>query len=241
MKVFIHLLLMAVLMALFACPINKINDAKTVITLPTGTDVNPMVIALEKGPQWSHTIRPEPFVIQIYPQLVFWVEDEAGNLIKTLYISGADGKFSKHASKKKMGSEFFRECLPIWSDKVLSSHQELPSSTTPYPDAVTSATPQSSFDVVTHLGHIKSAITLYAEINKSGDYNASYTKENSDWNGQPSVLYSVDIADIRNGQSYALKPVGHSDVFQKSPVFKAGFENLDTALEMVSEIRVTFR
>ena len=236
-----NLFLLAGLMTVCACAINHLNDEKTVITLQTGTDGNPMVISLEKGPQWSHTIRPGPFVIHIYPQLVFWVEDDAGNLIKTLYISGADGKFSKHASKKKMGSEFFRECFPVWSDKVLSSHQKLPSSTTPYLDAVTSATPQSSFDVVTHLGHIKSAITLYAEINKSGDYNASYTKENSDWNGQPSVLYSVAIADIRNGQSYALKPVGHSDVSQNTPVFRAGFENLDTALEMVSEIRVTFR
>lgn len=240
MKVFYNLFLLVCLVFLFSCAINQINEEKTVVTLNTGTEVNPIVISLMKGPQWAHKITPGPFIIHIYPQVVFWMEDDAGNLLKTLYITGADGKFTKHATKKKMDSEFFRKCFPIWSDKIIQANQKLPGSSNPYPDAVTSATPQSSFDVATQIGNIKVPFSIYAEINKTGDYNDYYTEDLTDWVGQPSILYSVSVNQINKNQSYELTPVGHSNIQQGEPVLMNDFENIDSALQMVDKIRVKF-
>jgi len=233
---------LACVIALCSCAINHIKDEKTVITLPaTGPEnARPMVISLVKGSQWWHKITPGPFVIYIYPQVVFWMEDAHGHFIKTLYVTGADGKFAKHATKKKMGAAFFRECFPVWSNQIEKAGLKLPGSTTPYSDAVTSATPQSSFAVATHIGQTNDSFIIYAEINKTGDYNDYYTEDRTGWIGQPSIVYSVMIDPIAKDQTYFLKPAGHGSTDKDTPVLREGFDNITTALEMVREISVVF-
>jgi hypothetical protein len=222
-----------------SCAINRLNDEKTVITLESPQTENPVQISLTKGPQWSHKITPGPFIIHIYPQIVFWLEVNEGAVFKTLYITGANGDFSRHSTKRKLDAQFFKQCFPVWADKVIKAGERLPSAQYPYPDAVTSATPQSSFDLQLNIGNISEIFTIYAEINKTGDYNAVYTKENSDWVGQPSVIYAVKIHRPVTGEKIVFKPVGHSQA-GSTPVLCPGFEGLDTALEMVNDLHIKF-
>lgn len=228
------------LMIFFSCEINRLNQEKTVITLKSSDIENPVQISVIKGPQWSHKITPGPFVIHIYPQIVFWLEDDKGSVFKTLYITGANGSFSRHSTKRRLGARFFEECFPVWAEKVLRAGNSLPTAEHPYPDAVTCATPQSSFDLNLGIGQIPETSTVYAEINKTGDYNSVYTEENSQWSGQPSVVYAAEIRKPVRGQIIRFKPVGYSRA-GSSPVLQYGFEGLDTALEMVDEMTVMFK
>jgi hypothetical protein len=222
-----------------SCAINRLDEEKTVITLESPQTENPVQISLIKGPQWSHKITPGPFIIHIYPQVVFWLETNEGRIFKTLYITGANGNFSRHSTKRRLDARFFEACFPVWADKVLKAGGRLPSAQYPYPDAVTSATPQSSFDLNLRIGRLPESISLYAEINKTGDYNAVYTKENSGWAGQPSVIYAAKIHAPAAGEKVALEPEGYGQA-GSAPVLHAGLEGLDTALELVEEISILF-
>ena len=227
------------LMLFFSCEMNRLNQEKTVVTLHSSIIGNPVRISVVKGLQWSHKITPGPFVLHIYPQIVFWLETDHGAVFKTLYITGANGSFSKHSTKRRLGARFFEECFPVWADKILKAGESLPSVQHPYPDAVTGATPQSSFDLLLNIGNISDPFTIYAEINKTGDYNAVYTEENSQWSGQPSVVYAAEIRGPVEKQIIRFKPVGYSRA-GSTPVLQHGFEGLDTALEMVSGISIEF-
>jgi len=239
-KICSYLLLMILCLTFYTCAINKLNDEKTVITLRKNAAGNPVTIALTKGPQWAHKITPGPFVIHVYPQLVFWVENTAGELRETIYISDADGKYGKHAAKQKMDAEFFRLCFPLWASKVIQADKQLPSAEAPYPDAITSATPQSSFELRTKIRKMTDTFTLYAELNKSGDYNEIYTEAKTDWIGQPSLVYAVEIDHIDKGKEYHLKPYGHTAIQLNEPILVKDFTGIDTALDMVSDIKVVF-
>lgn len=73
------------------------------------------------------------------PQTIVLRKD-AGHLIQTLYVTGADFRAMCHAEKNENQSEFFAQSLPVWSGRVTASGESLPSKTNPYPDAVASAT-----------------------------------------------------------------------------------------------------
>ena len=234
-------MLLVGLLLISSCAINHLNEEKTVIVLDKGNSETHLIVSVNKGPEWSHEFKPGPFVIHVYPQMVFWVENQNGELVETLYVSGADGKGFRNATKKQLGEEFYRLCFPIWSKKMNLVAHQLPTKEIPYSDAVTSATPQSSFDLDIHMGAFSTPFVLYAEINKSMDYNQIYTKENTDWIGQPSVVYAAQIDSLYNNQTTSLKPIGFSDDSKKPPELIRSFEGIDTALSMVDEIQFLFK
>lgn len=233
-------LLFIFLTLITSCAINRIRDKKTVITLDKGRTGNPVTISLERGPDWSHQFRPGPFVIHIYPQMVFWLENESGEFLETLYVSGANGDYKNNSTKRRLDSEFFRLSFPVWAASLKQAGKELPSYKKPYTDSVTSATPQSSFDLKMNLGELPDSFKILFEINKSNDFNAVYTQDNSSWVGQPSVVYAVEIDKIKPDSTYYFEPAGHGSKLSETPEFVAGFEGIDTALELVEKIRVVF-
>lgn len=235
------ILLLIAFLFLTSCAINRLSDEKTVILLEKVENGHSMMISVLKGSHWSHKITPGPFVIHIYPQIVFWIEDGEGKFIETLFITGANGKYSKHSTKRKMDDEFFKHCFPIWSGRVIKANKKLPTTKNPYPDAITRATPQSSFDLDIKMAELPDGFTVNAEINKSMDYNEFYTKEKSDWIGQPSLVYGVEIDKGVKGKEYLLKPIGHSDIGSLDDKLHEDFEGVDTALELVHSIRVAFQ
>ena len=231
----------AVLLCILAgCLINDLDDSETVIRLKeefAGTEIG---ITVEKGKEWAHTHGLGPFRVWVYPQMVFWAEDGDGNFLETLYISDADGKYNRHAAKEEMGPEFFRQCFPVWAAAFTGSGGTLPSNQSPFPDSLTSATPQSSFRLYTKLGASHGPIRLYGEINKSGDYNEIYHKDNSDWVGQPSIIYTVEIPAVPEPGVFSMQPVGHGGLIADAPRIYGDLSGIDSALEIVAGIEVSF-
>jgi hypothetical protein len=51
----------------------------------------------------------------------------------------------------------------------------------------------------------------------------------------------VEVEKINSHEQYNLQPVGHGVVNESSTVLREDFEGVDTALELVSEISLTFK
>ena len=233
-------MLLGCVLFLSSCAINRLNEEKTVVVLDKGSTENHFIVSVSKGPEWSHEFKPGPFIIHVYPQMVFWIENQTGELVETLYVSGADGKGIRNATKKQLGEEFYRICFPIWAKKVNLAGLQLPSNEVPYSDAVTSATPQSSFDLDIHMGALPDSFILYAEINKSMDWNENYTEEKMGWVGQPSIIYAAQIDSLIPNQLVSLKAIGYSNDTSPIPELVTDFKGIDTALELLDGIQVQF-
>lgn len=234
------LIIALVMVFLSGCVWNKLNEEKTVIVLKQASGGSNISIGLEKGPQWTHQVGGGPFTFNVLPQLVFWLENDQGTFIKTLYISGATGSYSNHAKKSKLDDEYFQQALPIWAGKIEKAGYLLPSSDKPYADAVTGATPQSSFDLNIQTETLPQAFKVCAEINKSTDYNDFYTEDRTDWVGQPSIIYCVDVEHPFEEKQFNLLPVGHSHISPDQPGLDPDMDHIDTALDIVNSITVSF-
>ncbi|MBN1781076.1 hypothetical protein JW948_08140 [bacterium] len=221
-----------------SCTINRLNNEKTVIHLHPADQDLPLCISVTRGAEWSHKFTPGPFVIHIYPQIVFWCEDSLGHFVKTLYITGADGKYGKNTTKARLDDDFFRICFPGWTSRLISAGGHLPSRENPYTDALTSATPQSSFDLFTTLGPAGFPCKIYAEINKSMDYNQAFTEEKTGWVGQPSLIYYTEIPEYLPDKPFILLPIGQGDV---QGGLQGNLDGFDTALEMVRDIQAVIQ
>ncbi len=46
-------------------------------------------VEVKTGAQWSSRMQAGPFIFNVLPQFAIWTEDDAGNLVETLYITGA--------------------------------------------------------------------------------------------------------------------------------------------------------
>ena len=252
---------------------NKMDHTHKTIVLEQKSNGMPIQVTIIKDTAFSARMRLGPVIFNVLPQIVIWTEDSLGQLMETVYITGADFKKMRHAGKNKKGALFFSECFPVWASRVKAAGKELPSKEKPYTDAVTSATPQSSFTVQTRLrqavktqAEVKELYpnfnwdkymsnigldytgdinvrqpNFFAEINKSGDLNAVYNKENNDWVGQPSIVYSVKVPEIQPGLVCSLHSVGHGGKIQDPPAIYSDLSDFDTALKQVRAIAITFQ
>lgn len=178
-----------------------------------------------------------PFIFNVLPQFAIWTEDDAGRLVETLYVTGADFRGMRHAEKNEKQAEFFAQILPFWSARVTSSGAPLPSKANPYPDAITSATPTGPTTLVTALtGSVgaAAAVTVYLEINKSGDSNSTFRADN-DPAGQPSLIYAGHLG----AGATRLELIGHGGRLPDEPAVYTDLSGFDTALELVASIVVT--
>ncbi len=235
------LLIIIIISLIFGgCVMNRIKEEPEIIELRESSDGVPVSLEIKKGQNWSTRMQAGPFIFNILPQIVVWTEDTQGNLIETLYITGADGKKFRHAAKKDKGALFYEECFPVWSRKVKEAGGTLPGATNPYPDSVTSATPDSGFTLNTKLNTTQGGFTIFMEINQSNDYNASFTRENSDWDGQPSLIYRTEIPTAEKGSRYLMKAIGCGGRPGEEPELQTDLSEIDTALGQVDEVIILF-
>lgn len=225
--------LILLLVTVSGCVMNRLNPEEEVIYLKGGDPE--LTIRVIKGETWTEPMKAGPLVFNVLAQAVFWVEDDQGRFVETLYVSGADYGKMRHAGKSEMGEDFYRESFPLWSARAEGAGVALPSKDNPYPDTMTSATPSNSFTLVTSPGSQKSLV-LYGEINRSQDYNARYTKDNSGWTGQPALVYRCPLDSI--DREIPMDLVGHSGLPGDLPRIYEDETGLDTALDMVASIRV---
>lgn len=205
---------------------NRVNPEPQTIVLREDAD-SALRVEIKPGAHWSSRMKAGPLVFNVLPQFVLWTEDEAGNLVETLYVTGAD--FSK------MQAEYFLQNLPVWFSRMAASGSAVPSKTNPYPDTVTSATPTGPTTLMTALTGPAMATTIYLEINKSTDFNSTFTKEENDAAGQPSLVYA---ARLGTGPT-RLELIGHGGRLRDEPAIYTDLGGFDTALEQVASIVIT--
>ena len=172
------------------------------------------------------------------PQFSLWIQDENGKFCQTIFAT-------KKASKKKWifaPKDGRPESLPVWYHScknfyVPESKNEL--------DAVTSATPKGSFEITRKIQLEKGKkYFVYAEVNKSFDYNEFYPKdaeknaaEYSGVNGQPSAVYRAEVS-FENPEA-KLELVGTGSLDGKSGSVEDKTETLTTAKNLVEKIIVS--
>lgn len=171
------------------------------------------------------------------PQFALWIQDENGNSCQTIFAT-------KKASKKKWifaPKEGRPESLPVWYHSCKNFYVSEPKNEM---DAVTSATPKGSFEISRKIQlSAEKKYFVYAEVNKSFDYNEFYPKdaeknssEYSGVNGQPSAVYRAEFS-FENLEAN-LELVGTGSLDGKSPSIESKTETLTTAKNLVEKIIV---
>ncbi|MGL1936205.1 MAG: DUF4405 domain-containing protein [Fibrobacterales bacterium] len=141
---------------------------------------------------------PDGRTLTITPQVAVWLQDETGRYLETLYISGksATGNYSGGKNRRP-------GALPVWSyARNIKSADGLmmPDSNNAVSDAVSGATPLTSYSVLTKYSQ-DTSLKLMIEFNKSFDFNDHFNKKNfahdstyvKNPNGQPSLVYSANL------------------------------------------------
>jgi hypothetical protein len=169
------------------------------------------------------------FRVPLEPQIACWIETPDGRYAGTIYVT------AKAAKKKWFGapSAGRPEALPVWY------HARQQGSTA---DAMSSATPAGTVQMQSPLptGLTAGTYVLRLEINSSYDYNERYTHANSGVNGQPSVVYSGQIAVGRGEAQADLAPIGTGSVDGSDGNIRLGLEGITTALQMLQSARVLY-
>jgi hypothetical protein len=205
---------------------------------PTGASVE---VVFEKGESFNH------------PIMVVWVEDLEGNYQETLYVSKsiATGVF-RHGLPSKgrwlPGPLRRPAALPYWGHKRGVKAEDglfLPSPNSPMLDAISGATPKTSFRLQTQSPQSGSKkFRVMFEINQSWDWNDFWT--NNKFPGdkcyitsaQPALVYMATIDLDSAKKIFELKVIGHSHWSGATGELFTDTSTLTTALEIAKSIVV---
>ena len=185
-------------------------------------------LIIEPGEHWQGTMKVFVFSVKKTPQMAAWLEDENGQYIATITVTGR----SAHNSWRSAPKEGRPEALPVWNHKYNN----------PSPDdidTVSTATPQGS--VITAIDNKLlvdgNTYHVYFEVNHSFDYNDYWTKDNSDVNGQPSLVYH---AQFIAGEPYRLPlvPIGHGSVDGSDGNIVRELGTITSALDIVKSVTI---
>jgi hypothetical protein len=190
-----------------------------------------------------------------HPTFTIWLEDEQGNYLRTLFVTRyfATGTYAfadkgdGHWSDQS-GEAIRPAALPYWAHKrnVISRDSlYVPTPENPLPDAITGATPQNSFILLTSLGkNLPQKLRILLEINQPWDWNEFWTNDkfpgNLDYqvSAQPSVVYDGHIDLDNPDEIIKLSPIGHGHYSGKDGLLYHDLNTLTTALNIAKEISV---
>lgn len=181
------------------------------------------------------------------PQMAIWLEDTQGNYLDSLYVT-------KKASNSSYIQSLFSEeevrrpeALPHWSfARGIQTHDGLmaPSKAHPVADAITGATPLSSFDVRTQMKLNHKEVVVKLEINRSFDYNEYYSKDafpndviysGSGNSAQPSLVYATDL-NLSGDRYKFMKLIGRGHHSGKDGLLYDDLSGITTAKEMLNRV-----
>jgi hypothetical protein len=197
-------------------------------------------IWFEKGTEHNH------------PLFAFWLADEKGNYIQTLYVAKSIGKGVFEHENRNNGSWLPGEiqrpaALPYWTFQrsILNERGTyLPTPSKPIADAYTGATPQNSFELtVTTEQPLNGKYKIYMEINQSWDwneywYNNKYPNDKEyKTSCQPALIYSANI-DTESSYPMIFKPIGHSHYAGTDGSIDTDLTTITTALKIVKKVTV---
>ncbi|HCY00992.1 MAG TPA: hypothetical protein DG754_12705 [Bacteroidales bacterium] len=204
---------------------------------PNGT---PIAIIFEKGEEFYH------------PLIVFWLEDDKGQFIETLYASQsiATGTFMYGVAvgkKWKKGERRKPAALPYWGHRrgiKATDGLFLPTPRDPLPDAITGATPINNFTINTKVKADTEYVKIFMEINQTWDWNHYWHNnlypDDDDYKTscQPALVYMARVNLTENGSIHEMVPIGHSHPSGKTGELFPDISNHTTALKIVKSITV---
>ena len=188
-----------------------------------------------------------------HPCMAFWVEDENGNYIQTLFVNKSVGKgIFEHGSTAtgKWEPDVRRNpaLLPRWSHKrgVLAEDSlYIPSPARPVPDAYTGPTPLHHFVLISKLDKpMQGKICVFMEINQTWDWNEYWTNnkypddKNYKTSCQPALVYKAVIDLSQPSAQAELLPIGHSHYSGSDGNIDADLSTITTALKIAEKVTV---
>ena len=168
------------------------------------------------------------FSYTVWPQVAAWLETEDGRFIDTLYVTEL-AVTGRYRAAPKTGRP---ETLPVWNARRSGAADAVSSPTTVgadlvYGNGVAAGLPPGRYVVM-------------LEVNRSYDWNHTYTKKNAGVNGQPSIVYRAEL-ELGAGPSEAVfVPVGTGSVDGSNGDIRPGLSGIDTALELFSSLKVRY-
>ena len=220
----------------------KNTEQETVTTLKTfpDTEGTPIRIDFTKGEEFY------------YPLIVFWIEDEQGNYIETIYASQsiATGVFKFGVNDKGKwapGERRRSAALPYWGHKRGFKAPDglfLPTPRDPLPDAITGATPKTNFVVNSFVKPDLKKFRLMMEINQTWDWNNHWHNnlypddEEYKTSCQPALVYMVEVDVDKIDQVFDLKPIGHSHHSGETGELFPDISTFTTALQIAEKVTV---
>ena len=173
------------------------------------------------------------------PQLALWLESLDGSQIRTLYVTSRLGRGIW------VGKVVCPTALPCWiSRREHETGGDLPSFLKPLPDGITGATPKDLLSVYTSV-EAGSTWRYFLELNVSGDYNETFPaslangEPDPDGNGQPSVVYSGEIATNSDSVSSAMF-LGRMRQISATQLLIPDSTGLTTVLKVLKGMQVSY-
>lgn len=221
-------------------PKSQVDEKPEILSTQPFTNGTPITISFEKGKQFY------------YPLIVFWVEDIEGNFIETIYASRsiASGTFRYGVNKGGKWSPGERRrpaALPYWGHRRGIEAPDglyLPTPQNPLPDAITGATPKTSFYLNSTIKPELKKFKVYMEINQTWDWNNYWHNnrypddEEYKTSSQPALVYMAEVDVDKPNEVFQLKAIGHSHHSGKTGELFPDISTLTTALEIASKVTV---
>ncbi len=227
-----------------SCKTSEVQTPPGIYSYNNGIEGTPVSLEFSKGNSYN------------YPLMVFWVEDESGKFIQTLYVAGSIGKgnfaHGDASTGKWLPGPILRPAsLPYWAHRrgiMNSAGSYVPEAANPITDAYTGPTPAGNFILNTRIENPSlRKFTFYMEINQTWDWNEFWTNnkfpDDTEYKTscQPALVYKADINLDSEVKTYDLKVIGHSHYSGKSGELFTDLSTITTALNIVKDIRVNVR
>jgi hypothetical protein len=246
-----------ILFVLFPALVFAGGSAETQPTTAPVDDGVPATIRVVEGEHFTHKLKIMPFIrVPNQPQMAVWCETPDGEFVATLFLTErlATQSWRGAPADPTPTDEIRRpESLPLWAHRhgeVYADGLRVPTEENPIADAVTSATPKSSFTVRTQLPAGYEELIVYFEVNHSADFNEVYRADDPEdaatysggkWgSGQPALVYRarLNLAGAGLGPT-TFELIGHSSPDGSSGGVREDLSPITTAGSIVERVEIT--
>ena len=191
-----------------------------------------------------------------HPTFALWIEDIDGNYLKTIFVTrsfatgiyghgdAGDGKW-----KTVPGESIRIAALPYWAHKrniISRDTLYIPTPENPVPDALTGATPQNDFVIVTNYDKkLPQKFVVLFEINQAFDYNEFWTNlflnQNPNYltSGQPSIIYAVTVDMDSELKDFYLNPIGHGSASGANGLLYTDLSTISSATLITGQAKIS--